>query len=567
MAKLRSVFKPHKGETGSESKRPKIAVESKPEKTSTSGKNSEKSPPQNIIVSDEVLYSQEAQTLTHLIFKQLFTENVWKSSSSKLRALNPTAFLIFVNNLFKITGNELQLNNLDSALYKTIAQELERSRIDVKECDELIIDYFFRIMEDEANDKSDTRSLLLMALIQQFLLSYEPVKHYIDEMASISSKVDKYNENSHFRFLQTFGKEPVLLEQALEEQGLCPIRISQELFNKQGVAHQLAYIQCNFSTLPKAITKLESQGLTLSQNLEVLAEVKTAISNAGGHIGQKIQTKLDFVMQNNPGLSKMAEIAKVQNGEEAELEVETMAPKQLAVMKYAPMVNCDVDRSFSIYKNILTDNRTSFIEVNLEMYIICNYKTRSFSQKHEELGKELNGSENRDLKSILYDIKSFGSYHDATSEKITALIGAFSSKMEHIDQTDEIIVDINFAKVKSASSELYRMLEVELQSSMDHSANRNNSDPNKCMIRIKDLATAARTFLWKVYWKICLDLMDQFYKKCLIMTVDEAFKIRNAEYSRGMEELAKKILEVRKLEKKQHIQNQKGNPVTTIHFI
>ncbi|KAI1693840.1 hypothetical protein DdX_20432 [Ditylenchus destructor] len=98
------------------------------------------------------------------------------------------------------------------------------------------------------------------------------------------------------------------------------IRISQELFNKQGVAHQLAYIQCNFSILPKAITKLESQGLTLSQNLKVLAEVKTAISNAGGHIGQKIQTKLDFVMQNNPGLSKMAEIAKVHNGEEAELE-------------------------------------------------------------------------------------------------------------------------------------------------------------------------------------------------------------------------------------------------------
>ncbi|KAI1695712.1 hypothetical protein DdX_19428 [Ditylenchus destructor] len=67
---------------------------------------------------------------------------------------------------------------------------------------------------------------------------------------------------------------------SLEAEDAASIRISQELFNKQGVAHQLAYIQCNFSILPKAITKLESQGLTLSQNLEVLAEVKTAISNA-----------------------------------------------------------------------------------------------------------------------------------------------------------------------------------------------------------------------------------------------------------------------------------------------
>ncbi|KAI1702846.1 hypothetical protein DdX_15277 [Ditylenchus destructor] len=44
--------------------------------------------------------------------------------------------------------------------------------------------------------------------------------------------------------------------------------------------------------------------LTLSQNLEVLVEVKTAISNAGGHIGQKIQTKLDFVMQKILGSRK-----------------------------------------------------------------------------------------------------------------------------------------------------------------------------------------------------------------------------------------------------------------------
>ncbi|KAI1716384.1 hypothetical protein DdX_07431 [Ditylenchus destructor] len=108
---------------------------------------------------------------------------------------------------------------------------------------------------------------------------------------------------------------------SLETEDAASIRISQELFNKQGIAHQLANIQCNFSILPKAITKLESQGLTLSQSLDVLAEVKAAISNSGGQIGQKIQSKLEFVLRNNPGLSKMKEIAKVQNGEEAEMEV------------------------------------------------------------------------------------------------------------------------------------------------------------------------------------------------------------------------------------------------------
>ena len=34
---------------------------------------------------------------------------------------------------------------------------------------------------------------------------------------------------------------------------------------------------------------------------------------------------------------------------------------------------CFVERSFSIYKNILTDRRYNFTEENLEMYIILNF--------------------------------------------------------------------------------------------------------------------------------------------------------------------------------------------------
>jgi len=139
------------------------------------------------------------------------------------------------------------------------------------------------------------------------------------------------------------------------------------------MAHDLSYIKCNFSILPKAITELETQGLTLSQQLDILAEVKTAIANIGGEKGRKVQAKLDFVLRNNPGLLKMMQLAKVQSGEEAVIE---MPPQQMAAMKYSPMVNCDVERSFSSFKNILTDKRTNFTPENLEMYLVCNYENR-----------------------------------------------------------------------------------------------------------------------------------------------------------------------------------------------
>ncbi|KAI1701386.1 aminotransferase class I and II domain-containing protein [Ditylenchus destructor] len=68
---------------------------------------------------------------------------------------------------------------------------------------------------------------------------------------------------------------------SLEAEDAASIRISQELFNKQGVAHQLAYIQCNFSVLPKAITKLESQdwieNVFLPTNLKRLKKARDQV--------------------------------------------------------------------------------------------------------------------------------------------------------------------------------------------------------------------------------------------------------------------------------------------------
>ena len=43
--------------------------------------------------------------------------------------------------------------------------------------------------------------------------------------------------------------------------------------------------------------------------------------------------------------------------------------KYLFNILYAPMVSCDVERSFSLYKTLLND-RTSFTEDSIEKYIV-----------------------------------------------------------------------------------------------------------------------------------------------------------------------------------------------------
>jgi len=41
-------------------------------------------------------------------------------------------------------------------------------------------------------------------------------------------------------------------------------------------------------------------------------------------------------------------------------------------MKYAPITSVDVERSFSMYTNILAPNRMSFKESNLAKYTVVN---------------------------------------------------------------------------------------------------------------------------------------------------------------------------------------------------
>lgn len=111
----------------------------------------------------------------------------------------------------------------------------------------------------------------------------------------------------------------------------------------------------------------------MSEVLDILADVKQTLSNAGGEIGEQIRQKFDYVVHNNPGLSKMIDVAKILTGGMAEIDFQ---PNEIAALKYAPMTSCDVERSFSIYKNILRDNRTSFTPENLEKYMICNCEKR-----------------------------------------------------------------------------------------------------------------------------------------------------------------------------------------------
>lgn len=74
----------------------------------------------------------------------------------------------------------------------------------------------------------------------------------------------------------------------------------------------------------------------------------------------------------------MLKIYKILSGEVENLEgvAEDMTNDDLAYFNYAPITSVDVERSFSIYKNLLSSNRRRFTFENIRKYLIvqCNFQ-------------------------------------------------------------------------------------------------------------------------------------------------------------------------------------------------
>ena len=86
--------------------------------------------------------------------------------------------------------------------------------------------------------------------------------------------------------------------------------------------------------------------------------------------------KLKYVLNKNSGYIKIKLINDVLNGVSVTQFEINLSPEEIACFKFSPITNCDVERSFSKYKNILSDRRLSFEENNLKYYFIANCNIR-----------------------------------------------------------------------------------------------------------------------------------------------------------------------------------------------
>ncbi|KAL4143890.1 hypothetical protein QTP88_006144 [Uroleucon formosanum] len=129
-----------------------------------------------------------------------------------------------------------------------------------------------------------------------------------------------------------------------------------------------------------AIIKLQKKNVLLFDSLAVVQNVQQKFSLLKGNHGKPVLTKLQTVFEKNNGLGVLEKISKILDGEDSSELIDfskfpdDYSSDDIVYFKYAPITSVDVERSYSAFKTILSNNRRAFEFENLRKHLIiqCN---------------------------------------------------------------------------------------------------------------------------------------------------------------------------------------------------
>lgn len=161
---------------------------------------------------------------------------------------------------------------------------------------------------------------------------------------------------------------------ALDDEEAVSIKISKSLLRDNTIKSDLIFIASNYGFLEASIKKLETSGVPLTVQIEVVTHVIEAINDVNGETANIIKTKIANVIAKNSGFTVLKALSACLTGKSNNTKTDNYSVQETLAFKFAPITSVDVERSFSMYKNVLRSNRQSFLFENLsEMFAIyCN---------------------------------------------------------------------------------------------------------------------------------------------------------------------------------------------------
>lgn len=155
---------------------------------------------------------------------------------------------------------------------------------------------------------------------------------------------------------------------ALEEDAQSIIKC-KTILNDSSLKNNLNFIHEHFSNLPKHIEYFEMQAIKLEDGIKSLDNILNNFKQISGEFGVRLNNKIEAVFARSPDFNVLKGFCS--NVRNTGIDIDRYI-KFKDYYHYAPLTSSDVERSFSIFKDILSNKRTHFTEINLEYIVVIN---------------------------------------------------------------------------------------------------------------------------------------------------------------------------------------------------
>ena len=158
----------------------------------------------------------------------------------------------------------------------------------------------------------------------------------------------------------------------LDPEDAVSIGKAQLLFESNQLQLDLAFIRANICFLPKQLKKLETKGLALAESFAIMDKVQDELNNVPGQKGAAFVAKFKAVLARNPDVNVLRAISSCLSGSEGCELPESVRISDLPNFKFCPTASVDVERSFSVYKGVLTDKRHRLTQENIRKIMVTH---------------------------------------------------------------------------------------------------------------------------------------------------------------------------------------------------
>lgn len=146
------------------------------------------------------------------------------------------------------------------------------------------------------------------------------------------------------------------------------------------IEQDIIHIHSSYGFLVESITKLESNSISMAESIVIVENTYNKIKSISCTSGKIIYQQFHDNLLKSPDYDKLKIINNVINGLNQEIpENLEMFKSNFEYYKMCTLTSCEVERTFSRYKNINRDDRSSFSFENLKKHVIINCNARIYN--------------------------------------------------------------------------------------------------------------------------------------------------------------------------------------------